>query len=365
MKEKMKEKRDSSMTLEQEAAFKKKALEVTFAQIDKQYGAGSVMLLGQSTTAGVQSISTGSFQVDEAIGVGGLPRGRIIEIFGPEASGKTTLALHVIAQSQKDGGTCAFVDAEHALDPLYASNLGINTNELIISQPDYGEQALDIVEMLVRSGAVDIIVVDSVAALVPKAELEGDMGDSHMGLQARLMSQALRKLTPVVHKSRTVLIFINQMRQNISSMPFAPKETTTGGKALKFYASVRLDVRRVASVKKGDVHIGNRVVIKVVKNKVAPPFKKVEVDIIFGKGISKELGILDAALGHGIITKSGAWLSYQGKNVAQGREQMQKYLSENPALMDEITLLLQPLRGVERASAAERTSDDSEFSEEE
>lgn len=336
MKDKMKEKRDLSPSLDSEMASKKKALEVTFAQIDKQYGTGSVMLLGQSSTAQVQSISTGSYQVDDAIGVGGLPRGRIIEISGPEASGKTTLALHVIAESQKNGGICAFVDAEHALDPLYASNVGINTNELIISQPDYGEQALDIVEKLVRSGAIDLIVVDSVAALVPKAELEGDMGDSHMGLQARLMSQALRKLTPVVHKSKTVLIFINQLRQNISSMPFAPKEVTTGGKALKFYASVRLDVRRIASVKKGDVHIGNRVAIKVVKNKVAPPFKQVEVDIIFGRGISKELGLLDTAIAQGVITKSGAWFAYEGKNIAQGREQMLKYLSENPEWMNRL-----------------------------
>lgn len=347
MKEKTREKRDQTMTPEQEGAFKKKALEVTFAQIDKQYGTGSVMLLGQNSAAIVQSVSTGSLQVDEAIGVGGLPRGRIIEIFGPESSGKTTLALHVIAQAQQNGGICAFVDAEHALDPLYAGNLGIKTEELIISQPDYGEQALDITEMLIRSGAVDIIVIDSVAALVPKAELEGDMGDSHMGLQARLMSQALRKLTPVVHKSKTVLIFINQIRQNIGSMPFAPKETTTGGKALKFYASVRLDVRKVASVKKGEIHIGNRVAIKVVKNKVAPPFKKVEVDIIFGKGISKELGLLDTALERGVITKAGAWFSYQGKNIAQGREQMLKYLSDNPDFMDELSKNIQYTKGVE------------------
>ena len=340
MKEKKLSKKGASLGGDQENSFKKKALEVTFAQIDKQYGTGSVMLLGQNGNAQISTISTGSLLIDDAIGVGGLPRGRIVEIYGPEASGKTTLALHVIAEAQKNGGICAFIDAEHALDPVYASNVGINTDELIISQPDYGEQALDIAEMLVRSGAVDIIVIDSVAALVPKAELEGDMGDVHMGLQARLMSQALRKLTPVVHKSKTVFIFINQIRQTINSMPFGPKETTTGGRALKFYASVRLDVRRVASVKKGDVHIGNRVAVKVVKNKIAPPFRRVEVDIIFGKGISKELDLLDVALKHGIIDKSGAWFSYKDKNLAQGREQMLRYLAQHPDIAGEIDALV-------------------------
>src|SRR5436190_7900165 len=255
-----------------EQSMKKKMLEVTFSQIDKQYGSGAVMKLGESNSNNIEAISTGSILIDRAIGIGGLPTGRIVEIFGPEASGKTTLAMHVIAQAQKRGGICAFIDAEHALDPVYATNLGINIDDLIISQPDYGEQALDIAEMLIRSGAVDIIVIDSVAALVPKAELEGDMGDSHMGLQARLMSQALRKLTPVVHKSKTVLIFINQIRQNIGAMPFAPKETTTGGNALKFYASLRLDVRRIASLKKNEQQIGNRIAVKVVKNKMAAPF---------------------------------------------------------------------------------------------
>jgi recombination protein RecA len=317
----------------EERDLKKKVLEVTFAQIDKQYGAGSVMLLGQSITAQVSVVSTGSLLVDDALGVGGLPRGRIVEIYGPEASGKTTLALHVVAQAQKVGGICAFIDAEHALDPSYAAQLGINTDDLIISQPDYGEQALDITEMLVRSNAVDIIVIDSVAALVPKAELEGDMGDTHIGLQARLMSQALRKLTPVVHKSKTVLIFINQVRQNINAMPFADKETTTGGKALKFYASVRVDVRRIASVKRGEAHIGNRVAMKIVKNKVAPPFKRVEVDLIFGKGFCRELELLDAALAYNLIAKSGAWFSYQDKNVAQGREQMIGFFEENADIM--------------------------------
>jgi recombination protein RecA len=260
----------------------------------------------------------------------------VVEIYGPESSGKSTLAMHVIAQAQKKGGICAFIDAEHAMDPEYASSLGININDLIISQPDYGEQALDITEMLIRSGAVDVIVIDSVAALVPKAELEGDMGDSHMGLQARLMSQALRKLTPVVHKSKTVLIFINQVRQNINAMPFSPKETTTGGKALKFYSSVRLDVRRVASLKRGDLHIGNRVAVKVVKNKVAPPFKRVELDLLFGKGISRELDLLDASLHFGVIKKSGAWFSFEGENFAQGREQVLKHLQENEEMTKKI-----------------------------
>lgn len=320
----------------QDTAFKQKALEVTFAQIDKQYGAGSVMLLGQTNAANISVISTGSLLIDDAVGVGGLPRGRIIEIYGPEASGKTTLALQVIAEAQRNGGICAFIDAEHALDPSYAAALGINTHDLIISQPDYGEQGLDIAEMLIRSGAVDIIVVDSVAALVPKAELEGEMGDAHVGLQARLMSQALRKLTPVVHKSKTVLIFINQVRQTINAMPYAEKETTTGGKALKFYASVRIEVKRIGSIKKGDANIGNRVSVTMKKNKVAPPFKRVEVDIIFGKGISNELGIVDVALQHDIVTKSGAWFAYKGKNIAQGREQLGIYLQQHPDVLKEI-----------------------------
>ncbi len=317
---------------DQEKAFKQKALEVTFSQIDKHYGNGAIMLLGQASNIKIEAISTGSILIDEAIGIGGFPAGRIVEIYGPEASGKTTLAMHAIAQAQKRGGICAFIDAEHALDSNYAANLGINIDDLIISQPDYGEQALDIAEMLIRSGAIDVIVIDSVAALVPKAELEGDMGDSHMGLQARLMSQALRKLTPVVHKSKTVLIFINQIRQNIGAMPFAPKETTTGGNALKFYASLRLDVRRVASLKKNEVHFGNRVAVKVVKNKMAPPFKRVEIDLLFNEGISKELDLLDAALHYAIITKSGSWLSFEGGNFAQGRDQALAILKEDKKL---------------------------------
>lgn len=314
-----------------ELSMKKKMLEVTFSHIDKQYGSGAVMKLGESINNNVEAISTGSILIDRAIGIGGLPVGRIIEIFGPEASGKTTLAMHVIAQAQKRGGICAFIDAEHALDVTYAKNVGINADELIISQPDYGEQALDITETLVRSGAIDVIVVDSVAALVPKAELEGDMGDSHMGLQARLMSQALRKLTPVVHKSKTVLIFINQIRQNIGAMPFANKETTTGGNALKFYASVRLDVRRIASLKKNDINIGNRVKVRVVKNKVAPPFKQVELDLLFSEGISKELDLLDAALHFKVIAQAGAWFSFNDAKIAQGRDQVLHYLKSEQA----------------------------------
>lgn len=325
---KQKTTRDTTGTFQELPENKKRVLEATFAQIDKQYGNGAVMLLGQAPQARVEAISTGSILIDHAIGIGGFPKGRIVEIYGPEASGKSTLALQVVAQAQKHDGVCAFIDAEHALDPVYAAKVGVDVDNLIISQPDYGEQALDIVEMLVRSGAVDIIVVDSVAALVPKAELEGDMGDAHMGLQARLMSQALRKLTPIVHKSKTVLIFINQVRQNIGAMPFASKETTTGGKALKFYASLRLDVRRVASLKKNEEHIGNRVSIKIVKNKVAPPFKAVEVDLLFGEGISKELDLLDAALMYNVITKSGAWFAFKEEKIGQGRDQVLSVLRE-------------------------------------
>lgn len=332
-----------------EQSMKQKMLEVTFSQIDKQYGSGAVMRLGESTNHHMESISTGSILIDRAIGIGGLPVGRIVEIFGPEASGKTTLAMHVIAQAQKRGGICAFIDAEHALDATYAKNLGINVDELIISQPDYGEQALDIAEMLVRSGAIDVIVIDSVAALVPKAELEGDMGDSHMGLQARLMSQALRKLTPVIHKSKTVLIFINQIRQNIGAMAFAPKETTTGGNALKFYSSVRLDVRRIASLKKGDVPFGNRVRVKVVKNKVAPPFKQVEIDLLFGEGISKELDLLDAAIHYKIITQSGSWFACGDSKLAQGREQVLQQL-KSPELFAKIyTMVMSAIDAEQRA----------------
>ncbi len=315
---------------------KRQALDAAFSQIEKAHGKGAVMLFGETPNQQIEVISTGSLLIDYAIGVMGFPRGRVTEIYGPEATGKTTLALHGIANAQKAGGICAFIDAEHALDPKHAQNLGINIDELIISQPDYGEQALDIVETLVRSGAVDMIVVDSVAALVPKAELEGEMGDSHMGLQARLMSQALRKLTPIVHKSKTALIFINQIRQKIGTVSFGNPETTTGGNALKFYASLRLDIRRIASLKKGDDVIGNRIAVKVAKNKMAPPFKRVELDLFFGEGISHEAAILDAALEHGIITKSGAWLSLEGKHIAQGREQGIKFLKENVELATQL-----------------------------
>jgi len=334
--------------------FKKKALEVTFAQIDKQYGNGAVMLLGQAGNTKVDAISTGSILIDQAIGVGGLPKGRIVEIFGPEASGKTTLAMHAIAQAQKNGGICAFIDAEHALDPTHAAKLGINVDDLIISQPDYGEQALDIAEMLIRSGAVDVIVIDSVAALVPKAELEGDMGDTHVGLQARLMSQALRKLTSVVNKSKTVLIFINQIRHKIGGMAFANKETTSGGNALKFYCSLRLDVRRIASLKKNDVLFGNRIRVKVVKNKVAPPFKSVELDLLFSEGISRELDLLDACLHYGVIKQSGAWFSFKDSKIAQGRERALTFLKENKEVTDKIFAVLKSeIAGKEAADLAE------------
>ncbi|MFA5999011.1 MAG: recombinase RecA [Candidatus Babeliales bacterium] len=315
---------------------KKKALEVTFSLIEKQYGKGSVMLLGEQPIKGITAISSGSLQIDAIMGVGGYPVGRIIEVFGPESSGKTTLALHAIAQAQKQGGICAFIDAEHALDPTYAAKIGVNVADLIISQPDCGEQALDIAEMLIRSGAIDIVVIDSVAALVPRAELEGDMGDTHVGLQARLMSQALRKLAAIVHKSDTILLFINQVRQTISGMAFGPKETTSGGKALKFYASVRLDVRRIASLKKDEVHFGNRVAIKAVKNKVAAPFKSTEIDLLFNVGISAELDLLDAALHANVVTKHGAWLAFDGKNFAQGRDQAYQILKENTAFMETV-----------------------------
>lgn len=335
MKEKVTAKQPESDILQS----KRKALEVTFSQIEKQYGKGSVMLLGDQPKNKITAISSGSILIDQVIGVGGYPTGRIIEVFGPESSGKTTLALHAITQAQREGGICAFIDAEHALDPSYAKKLGVNIDDLIISQPDCGEQALEIAEMLIRSGAVDVIVVDSVAALVPRAELEGDMGDSHMGLQARLMSQALRKLTAIVHKSKTVLIFINQIRQTMNSgVMFGPKETTTGGKALKFYASLRLDVRKIASLKKDEIHFGNRVAVKAVKNKVAPPFRIAEIDLLFDVGISAELDLLDAAIKYDVVTKNGAWLSFEGKNFAQGRDQAYQLLKENKSFANTLSV---------------------------
>lgn len=329
-----KEKAIASVEITHEMALKHKALEVTFSQIEKEYGKGAVMLLGEQPKRGINVISSGSMQIDNLIGIGGYPCGRIIEIFGPESSGKTTLALQAIAQAQKSGGICAFIDAEHALDAVYAQKLGVDIDALIISQPDFGEQALEIAEMLIRSGAVDIIVVDSVAALVPKAELEGDMGDAHVGLQARLMSQALRKLAAIVHKSNTALFFINQIRQNIATLGYGPNETTTGGKALKFYASLRLDIRKIASLKKNEEHFGNRVMIKAVKNKMAPPFKVAELDLIFNLGICKELDLLDVAIQQNIVTKSGAWLALDGKNFAQGREQALQVLKKDMQLFD-------------------------------
>ncbi len=315
---------------------RKKALAAALSQIEKQFGKGAVMRMGDGTAVGnIEAISTGSLGLDIALGIGGVPRGRIIEIYGPESSGKTTLTLHVVAEAQKQGGTCAFVDAEHALDPQYAEKLGVNIDELLVSQPDTGEQALEITDMLVRSGAVDVVVVDSVAALTPKAEIEGDMGDSHVGLQARLMSQALRKLTANIKRSNCVVIFINQIRMKIGVM-FGSPETTTGGNALKFYSSVRMDIRRIGAIKKGDEVIGNETRVKVVKNKVAPPFKQVEFQILYGEGISREGEIIDLGVKQGIIDKSGAWYAYNGERIGQGKENARQYLKEHPELAAEI-----------------------------
>ena len=315
---------------------KLKALDAAISNIEKQFGKGSVMKLGDSTAnMNVECIPTGSLSLDIALGLGGVPKGRVVEIYGPESSGKTTVALHMVAEVQKRGGIAGFIDAEHALDPVYAKNIGVDIDNLYISQPDSGEQALEICETMVRSGAIDIVIVDSVAALVPKAEIDGDMGDSHVGLQARLMSQALRKLTPVVSKNNCVVIFINQLREKVGVM-FGNPETTTGGRALKFYASVRMDVRKIETLKSGGEVIGNRTRVKVVKNKVAPPFREAEFDIMFGKGISKEGDILDLAVLHDIINKAGAWYSYNGEKIGQGRENTKLYLANNPEVMEEI-----------------------------
>ena len=347
-----------------ENAEKRKALEVAMSQIEKQFGKGSVMKLGEYKAMEVEAIPTGALSLDIALGIGGVPRGRIIEVFGPESSGKTTLALLIIAEAPKMGGEAAFIDAEHALDPVYARKLGVDIDNLIVSQPDTGEQALEITEALVRSGALDVVVVDSVAALVPKAEIDGEMGDSHMGLQARLMSQALRKLAGAINKSKTVLIFINQLREKIGVM-FGNPETTTGGRALKFYASVRMDIRKTEMMKQDGQVIGNRVRVKVIKNKVAPPFREAEFDVLYGKGISKVGNILDMAVNLDIVEKSGAWFSYNGQRISQGRENAKRYLEEHPDIMDEIEKKVRDnfAKAFEQSLGEELPSDDEEDTE--
>ncbi|MBU6348320.1 MAG: recombinase RecA [Actinomycetales bacterium] len=324
---------------------REQALDTALAQIERQFGKGSIMRLGQEERVPVEIISTGSVALDVALGIGGLPRGRVVEIYGPESSGKTTLALHAIANAQRNGGIAAFVDAEHAFDPEYAVKLGVDIDNLLVSQPDTGEQALEIADMLIRSGALDIIVIDSVAALVPRAEIEGDMGDSHVGLQARLMSQALRKITGALSTNNTTAIFINQLREKIGVM-FGSPETTTGGKALKFYASVRLDIRRIETLKDGTEPVGNRTRVKVVKNKVAPPFKQAEFDILYGEGISREGGIIDMAVEHGIVRKAGAWYTYEGDQLGQGKENARQYLKDNPGLTDDLERQIKEKLGV-------------------
>jgi recombination protein RecA len=324
---------------------REKALDVALAQIEKQHGKGSVMRLGERAAAPIEVIPTGSIALDVALGIGGLPRGRVIEIFGPESSGKTTVALHAVANAQTAGGLAAFIDAEHALDPEYARSLGVDTDALLVSQPDTGEQALEIADMLIRSGALDVIVIDSVAALVPRAEIEGEMGDSHVGLQARLMSQALRKITGALNNSGTTAIFINQLREKIGIM-FGSPETTTGGRALKFYASVRLDVRRIETLKDGSDAVGNRTRVKVVKNKVAPPFKQAEFDIVYGRGISREGSLIDVGVEQGLIRKSGAWYTYEGDQLGQGKENVRTFLRDNPDLADEIEKRIKEKLGV-------------------
>ena len=343
-------------------ADKKKALDLALKQIDKVFGKGSIVRLGDVEIEPIDAVSTGSLGLDLALGVGGIPKGRIIEIYGPESSGKTTLTLHIIAECQKAGGTCAFVDAEHALDVKYASNLGVDTDNLYVSQPDFGEQALEIVENLARSGAIDLIVVDSVAALTPKSEIEGDMGDQHVGLQARLMSQALRKLAGVVHKMNTTVIFINQIRMKIGAMGYGTPETTTGGNALKFYASVRLDVRKIDTLKQNDEPIGNRTKVKVVKNKVAPPFKVAEFDIMFGEGVSHEGEIIDYGVSLDIVDKSGAWFSYKETKLGQGKENSKAFLKEHPEIASEIVSSIKSSMGIEHIinNAGKDTEEDND-----
>ena len=326
-----------------------KALDMALAQIDKQFGKGSIMRMGEQSFKGISTVPTGALALDIALGVGGLPRGRVVEIYGPESSGKSTLAMHVVAEAQRNGGVCAYIDAEHAMDPVYARAIGVDIDQLLISQPDTGEQALEIADMLVRSGALDVVVIDSVAALTPKAEIEGEMGDTHVGLQARLMSQALRKLTANLNKTNTIAVFINQLREKIGVM-FGSPETTPGGRALKFYSSVRLDIRRIESIKDGAEVVGNRTRVKVVKNKVAPPFRQAEFDIMYGKGISREGSLLDIAVDLGLVKKSGAWFTYDGEQMGQGRENAKNFLTENTEIMVELSAKVRSAAGLDGAA---------------
>ena len=336
------------------------SLEMAMGQIEKQFGKGAIMRLGERPNVGIEAIPTGALALDLALGIGGLPRGRVVEIFGPESSGKSTLAMHVVAEAQRNGGVCAYIDAEHAMDPLYAQNIGVNVDDLYISQPDTGEQGLEIADMLIRSGALDVVVIDSVAALVPRAEIEGEMGDTHVGLQARLMSQALRKLTANLNRSRTICIFINQLREKIGVM-FGSPETTPGGRALKFYSSVRLDIRRIESIKDGAEITGNRTRVKVVKNKVSAPFKQAEFDIMYGKGISREGSLLDVAVDLGIVKKAGAWFTYEGEQLGQGREKVKQFLSENVDLMVEISEKIRQLVIPDEELDAEKAAEGDEL----
>jgi recombination protein RecA len=333
------------------------ALEMALGQIEKQYGQGAIMRLGEKTHVGVAAIPTGALALDIALGIGGLPRGRVVEVYGPESSGKSTLAMHVVAEAQRNGGVCAYIDAEHAMDPVYAAAIGVNVDDLLISQPDTGEQALEIADMLIRSGALDVVVIDSVAALVPRAEIEGEMGDTHVGLQARLMSQALRKLTANLNRSKTICLFINQLREKIGVM-FGSPETTPGGRALKFYSSVRLDIRRIESIKDGAEITGNRTRVKVVKNKVAPPFKQAEFDIMYGRGISREGSLLDVGVELGIVKKSGAWFTYEGEQLGQGRENAKTFLSENIDMMLEISEKIRQEVGIDEVDVSEISLDE-------